>query len=480
MHKSRTPEVEEFMASLQFIGAAHEVTGSCHLLSTSSTRILLDCGMFQGSAGTEANNRRRFPFDPHTIDAVVLSHAHLDHSGLLPRLVNSGFKGPIYATPATRDLLELLLKDAAFLEERDIEWENKLRRRAGRPLLEPIYTAQDVVETMTRVRTIDFDKPTSIGKDLSFRFIEAGHILGAASVDLRIDEQGRHRRLVYSGDLGNDDALLLRPPKALDGADVLLMESTYGDRDHRPLEDTIEEFASILQEAHASGGNVLIPSFAVGRTQEILYLLGQFYHEDRLPQRAVFLDSPMAIAATEIHHRHMELFNNRDARRMEDFHAANLHAWLPTLRMSRTPDESMSINKITGGAVIIAGSGMCNGGRIRHHLKHNLWRPEAHVVIVGFQARGTPGRTLVDGASSIRLLGNEVAVKAHIHTLGGFSAHAGQTQLLDWLKHFRAPAPRVHLVHGEPEKSEALAEKIREVDADIEVSIAEPLETVRI
>jgi metallo-beta-lactamase family protein len=468
------------MATLQFIGGAHEVTGSCHLLTTSSARILLDCGMFQGSAGTEARNRRRFPFDPGELDAVVLSHAHLDHSGLLPRLVKSGFRGPIYATPATRDLLELLLKDAAFLEEKDIEWENKMRRRAGRPLLEPIYTADDVAETMKKVKTIGFDKPTQIGRELTLTFVEAGHILGAASVDLRIDEDGRQRRLVFSGDLGNDDPLLLRNPKAPDGADVLLMESTYGDRDHRPLDETIEEFADVLQHAHASGGNVLIPSFAVGRTQEILYLLGRFHHEGRLPQRAVFLDSPMAIAATEIHHRHMELFNHRDTVLMESFHASNLHAWLPCLRMSRTPEESMAINKVTGGAIIIAGSGMCNGGRIRHHLKYNLWRPEAHVIIVGFQARGTPGRALVDGASSIHLLGSEIAVKANIHTLGGFSAHAGQTQLLNWLGHVRTPVPRVHLVHGEPEKSAALAEKIREKHADIEVGIAEPLQAVTI
>ncbi|MDX9740736.1 MAG: MBL fold metallo-hydrolase [Gammaproteobacteria bacterium] len=468
------------MATLRFIGAAHQVTGSCHLLSTSSAKILLDCGMYQGSAGTEANNRRRFPFDPRSIDAVVLSHAHLDHSGLLPRLVKSGFRGSIYATPATRDLLELLLKDAAFLEEKDIDWENKRRRRAGRPLLEPIYTAEDVAETMTRVKPVDFDTPTRISEDLMLRFVEAGHILGAASVELRIDEDGRRRRLVYSGDLGDDRSLLLRPPTPVDGADVLLMESTYGDRDHRPLEETIEEFADILQQAHKSGGNVLIPSFAVGRAQEVLYLLGRFHHEGRLPQRAVFLDSPMAISATEIHHRHMELFNQRDTALMERFHATNLHAWLPSLRMSRTPEESMAINKITGGAIVIAGSGMCNGGRIRHHFKYNLWRPEAHVVIVGFQARGTPGRALVDGASHIQLLGSEVAAKAHIHTLGGFSAHAGQTQLLDWLGHFRSPVPRVHLVHGEPDKAAALAEKIRMDRADIEVSIAEPLETVEI
>lgn len=466
------------MASLQFIGAARQVTGSCHLLSTSTTRILLDCGMYQGSAGTEASNRQPFPFDPRSIDAVVLSHAHLDHSGLLPRLVHQGFGGPIYATPPTRDLLELLLKDAAFLAQKDIDWENRQRERAGRPLLEPIYTMDDVVETMTRVHTLEFDTPLRIGDELELRFVEAGHILGAAAVDLRIDEDGRRRRLVFSGDLGHDASLLLRAPALIDGADVLLMESTYGDRDHRPLDDTIEEFAQILEKAGKGGGNVLIPSFAVGRAQEILYLLGRFHHEGRLPQRAVFLDSPMAISATEIHHRHMALFNLRDTEMMKRANALNLHAWLPSLRLSRTPEESMAINKITGGAIIIAGSGMCNGGRIRHHLKYNLWRSAAHVVIVGFQARGTPGRALVDRASHLRLFGSEIAVKANIHTLGGFSAHAGQTELLAWLDGFRTPVPRVYLVHGEPEKSEALAEKIR--TRGVEVAIPEPGERMEI
>lgn len=466
------------MASLQFIGAARQVTGSCHLLSTSGARVLLDCGMYQGSAATEASNRQPFPFDPRSIDAVVLSHAHLDHGGLLPRLVRQGFGGSIYATPPTRELLELLLKDAAFLAQKDIDWENRQRERAGRPLLEPIYTVEDVVETMTRVSTLEFDTPLRIGDGLELRFVEAGHILGAAAVDLRIDEGGRRRRLVFSGDLGHDSSLLLRAPAPIDGADVLLMESTYGDRDHRPLDDTVEEFARILEQAGRGGGNVLIPSFAVGRAQEILYLLGRFHHEGRLPQRAVFLDSPMAISATEIHHRHMDLFNRRDTGLMKRADARNLHAWLPSLRLSRTAEESMAINKIAGGAVIVAGSGMCNGGRIRHHLKYNLWRPEAHVVIVGFQARGTPGRALVDGASHLRLFGSEIAVKANIHTLGGFSAHAGQTGLLSWLDGFRHPVPRVYLVHGEPEKSEVLAEKIR--TRGVEVEIPEPGERVEI
>lgn len=450
------------MATLQFIGATRQVTGSCYLLSTGDSKVLLECGMYQGDARTDALNSQGFPFEPREIDAVVLSHAHLDHSGLLPRLVREGFRGTIYATAATADLLDLLLKDAAFLQQKDVEWENKMRRRAGRPLVEPIYTAVDVEETLGHVDVVALDTPVDIVPGIELRFHEAGHILGAAIVELLIHDAGGHRRLVFSGDLGNEAALLLKAPARVRGADILLMESTYGDRDHRPLEETIEEFAALLEEAHESEGNVLIPSFAVGRAQEILYLLGRFYQEGRLPQRAVFLDSPMAIKATEIYHRHMMLFNRRETAALDRVQAASLHAWLPVLRLSRTPEESMAINKVTGGAIIIAGSGMCTGGRIRHHLKYNLWRPDAHVVIVGFQASGTPGRALVDGARSIRLLGADLAVKARIHTLGGFSAHAGQSQLLAWLGSFDNPPSRIYLVHGEQEKSEALAAKIRE------------------
>ena len=475
----RTYSREHYMASLQFIGATQQVTGSCYLLTTSSSRVLLECGMFQGDARTEALNQRPFPFDPRGIDAVVLSHAHLDHGGLLPKLVKDGFRGTIYCTPATQDLLGLLLKDAAYLEQRDVEWENKVRRRAGRTPVEPIYTVDDVEAALALVQPVAFDTPTRIADELELRFGEAGHILGAATVDLRIADGGKPVRLVFSGDLGNAASLLLRDPAPVDGADVLLMESTYGDRDHRPLDDTIEEFARVLKVAQESRGNVLIPSFAVGRTQEILYLLGRFYQEGRLPQRAVFLDSPMAIAATEIYHRHMTLFNSRDAAALARVDADNLHAWLPILRLARTPEESMAINQITGGAIIIAGSGMCTGGRIRHHLKYNLWRSEAHVVIVGFQAQGTTGRALVDGASHVRLFGSEIAVKATVHTLGGFSAHAGQTQLLEWLHGFRKSPARIYLVHGELEKSQTLAEKIAE-RTDLEARIPEPGETIEL
>jgi metallo-beta-lactamase family protein len=444
------------MTSLRFLGATRQVTGSCYLLQTTDSTLLLECGMFQGDPRTEDLNRRPFPFRPGSIDAVILSHAHLDHSGLLPKLVREGFRGAVYTTPATRDLLDLMLKDAAYLEQRDIDWENKQRRRAGREPAEPLYTVDDVEALLALCETVDFGRPQRISRDVEFRYLDAGHILGAAIVEVRIAERNRTVRLAFSGDLGNEDSYLMSRPATLDAADVLLMESTYGDRDHRPLDETVEEFTQILEDAHQSQGNVLIPSFAVGRAQELLYLLGRLHREGRLPQRAVFLDSPMAISATEIHHRYMDLISAREKDEMRKADAGNLHQWLPLLRLSRTPEESMAINQITGGAVIIAGSGMCTGGRISHHLKHNLWRPEAHVVIVGFQASGTPGRALVDGADKIRLFGNEIAVKAKVHTLGGFSAHAGQRQLTAWLRGFDKVRPRLYLVHGEEEKSRAL------------------------
>ncbi|MCC6207123.1 MAG: MBL fold metallo-hydrolase [Gammaproteobacteria bacterium] len=449
------------MATLQFLGATGQVTGSCYLIETAHSRILLECGMFQGDARTEGANRNPFAFDPKGIDAVILSHAHLDHSGLLPRLAREGFHGPIYATPATHDLIALLLKDAAHLEERDTEWENKVRRRAGRQTIEPLYTLADVESALALREPVSYDIRHRVSADIEFRFRDAGHILGSAIVELWIKRNGSTAKLVFSGDLGNKDSFLLRDPTYVDEADIVLMESTYGDRDHRPAGDTVEEFRLALQAAAKTGGNVLIPAFAVGRTQEILYLLGRFYQAGELPQRAVFLDSPMAIAATDIYHDHMTLFNREELAELHRADAANLLAWLPVLRASRTTEESMAINQITGGAIIIAGSGMCNGGRIRHHLKYNLWRNEAHVIFVGFQARGTPGRALVDGAQKMHLMGSEIAVKARIHTLGGFSAHAGQHQLLDWIRGFSTRRPRVYLVHGEPEKAEVLRDRIR-------------------
>ncbi|BAU50199.1 beta-lactamase [Sulfurifustis variabilis] len=442
------------MATLTFFGAARQVTGSCYLLDDGKYRVLLECGLFQGPPDVERLNERPFPFDPKTIHAVVLSHAHLDHSGLLPRLVRDGFRGPIYATPPTGDLLEIMLKDAAFLQERDAEWENQRRRRQGREAAEPLYTIADVERALAQCRCLPYGERFEVAGGFSARFRDAGHILGSAIVEIGIGS----RRLVFSGDLGNSATPIMPEPERVEAADVLLLESTYGDRDHRPIDATLREFEEILEGAAADGGNVVIPAFAVGRTQELLYYLGELHEAGRLKQQRIFLDSPMAIAATEVHQRYESLLNGRIP---GTWSHGGRHKVLPPLQYTRSPEESMAINRIAGGAIIIAGSGMCTGGRIRHHLKHNLWRREARIVIVGFQAQGTPGRELVDGAKRLHLLGEDLAVNASIHTLGGFSAHAGQSQLLAWADGF-ARRPRLYLVHGEPDKMTVLRAKLEE------------------
>ena len=450
-----------FMAQLTFLGATGEVTGSRYLLETDDARILLECGLHQGGRDADEANRASLSELAGQIDAVVLSHGHLDHSGLLPKLVRDGYHGPIYCTPGTEELLEIMLEDAAFVMSKDIEGENKWRRRADKPLLEPIYDIDDVATTLKQCEAIPYGQARRIAGEIQLTFHDAGHILGSAIVDLIVPAGGRERHLVFSGDLGNTDAVLMREPARPEHADHVLLESTYGDRDHRPLDETIEEFAEILAQAHRDGGNVLIPAFAVGRTQEVLYHLGMLYHAGRLPQQKVFLDSPMAIKVTELYARLRKSLDPEDMQRLHA--AANGHAseYLPPLQVCRTVEESMAINRITGGAIIIAGAGMCNGGRIRHHMKYNLWRKDSHLVVVGFQAAGTLGRRLVDGAERVKLLGDEVVVAAHVHTLGGFSAHAGRSELLEWAAGFRSH-PVFHLVHGEPEAREALASALRE------------------
>lgn len=449
------------MALLSFLGAIRQVTGSCYLLEThAGRRVLLDCGMHQGRREEEDNNRRAFPFRPKDIDAVVISHAHIDHSGLLPRLTKEGFRGPIFATDATCALLDLMLHDAAHLQEKDAEWENKWRARRGKKPITPLYTGPDAEQALRQCRPLGYGQTESVVPGVDLTFHNAGHILGSAIVQLDVEDFGRTRRLVFSGDLGNDCTPLMRTPDTLEEADVLLMESTYGDRDHRCSDDTLEELVALLQQAHRDGGNVLIPAFAIGRTQDLIYHLGRLYHEGRLPQQAVFLDSPMAIRANAIYSRYLEQLDPAELARIRALGVDKVDDLLPILRSTPTPEESMAINRIARGAIIIAGSGMCNGGRILHHFKHNLWRPECHVLFTGFQARGTLGRAIVDGAEQVRLLHQQIAVKAKIHTLGGFSAHAGQSQLLDWASRF-TNRPELHLIHGELEKMLALQGALR-------------------
>ncbi len=450
------------MALLNFFGATRQVTGSCYLLEANGEQVLLECGMNQGFRRDEDRNRHRFPFDPKKLNAVVISHAHLDHSGLLPKLVAEGYSGPIYVTPDSADLLDLMLKDSAGLQERDAEWENRWRKRSGKAEVKPLYTTRDAEAALELLSPLDYAQPNMIAKGFELCFHEAGHILGSAIVDIAIEETGHlKRRLVFSGDLGNTCSPLLRPPKTLQHADLVLMESTYGDRDHRNKQDTLDELVEILERAHQEGGNVLIPSFAVGRTQDLLYYLGKFYQEGKLKQHSVFLDSPMAISATRIYDRYHHRFTEDDQEMLASNGKGKLTNWLPILKCTSTPEESMAINRVKSGAIIIAGSGMCTGGRIVHHFKHNLWRKECHLIFPGYQAKGTLGRRLVDGATNVRVIHQSLAVNAQLHTLGGFSAHAGQTQLIDWLSHFEH-VPEIYLVHGELDKSEQLAQAIKD------------------
>ena len=437
------------MTSLTFLGATGQVTGSCYLLETGNHRILLECGLFQGSKETEKQNAVDFPFNPAHIDAVVLSHAHLDHCGRLPKLVKDGFKGAVFLTEASFPLLELMLTDAVHLQLRDTEWENKRRQRAGKKLLEPLYELDDVAALLKLRQPVAYSVEKEILPGITVSFHEAGHILGSSIVRLRIKDADEIKTLVFSGDLGNPLSPLLRDPSILTEADVLLLESTYGDRDHKPLENTLAELRETLEEAAESGGNVIIPAFAVGRTQDLIYWLGKIQRQGGVPQQQIYLDSPMAISASEIYADNIRLFNIDDPE-FTKIAPQGWHAWLHGLIYSQTPEESMAVNRIAGGAIIIAGSGMCNGGRIRHHLKYNLWRRNAHIIITGFQAEGTLGRTLVDGKKKyLKILGSEINVAAKIHTLGALSAHADQSQLLQWASHFKAPKPRLYLIHGE-------------------------------
>jgi metallo-beta-lactamase family protein len=446
---------------LQFYGAAGEVTGSCHILAVGGRTLLLDCGLIQGGDDPDERNRQPFPFDPAQVDAVVLSHAHIDHCGRLPLLRKRGFRGPIYATAACRDLARILLADSASMGEREAE--RYRRRRAegrgahARGYAEPLFTTDDASETLRQFRTVPYHHPTEVAPGVTLTFRDAGHILGSAGVWLQLQEDGASCRLVFSGDVGQYDSPILRDPEGDGAADVVVMESTYGHRRHRERDDTLREFGAILREARGTGGNVLIPAFAVGRSQEVLYELAAHFEEWGVGDWQVFLDSPMAIEASEIYWKHPELYDEEARAARRD---ASSMPMLPNLRLCRTADESMAINSLRGGAIVIAGSGMCTGGRIVHHLRHNLASPQCNVIFTGFQAVGTLGRAIVDGRAQVRIHGDTVPVRARIHTLGGFSAHGDQNDLLRWHAGIGG-APRTYLVHGEAEGAQGLCAALR-------------------
>ncbi|MCB1555337.1 MAG: MBL fold metallo-hydrolase [Xanthomonadales bacterium] len=454
---------------VRFLGAAGEVTGSRHLLNFDDKSVLIDCGMIQGGRGEAQRNHAGFGFDPRTLDAVVISHAHIDHIGRLPLLVKRGFSGPIYMTGATADLSRIMLEDSARLAAADAEHENRRRQRQGEETVEPLYLLRDVTDTLRLIKPLDYAEPREILPGLTLRYEDAGHIIGAAIVELRAALHGQRRTLVFSGDIGPSGAPILRDPTPMREADFVMMESTYGDRLHRPRAETITELGEILQRAHEDGGNVLIPAFAVGRTQEILYWMSRYFDDWKLSRWQIVLDSPMATRVTELYKRHADLFD-RDARERI---ARDQHPFtMPNLRLIVDAQDSMALNKRAGGLIIIAGSGMCNGGRIRHHLRHNLWRANCDVIFPGFQARGTLGRQLVDGADFVSIFGEKIKVRARRHTIGGLSAHADQDQLAAWYGHFNGHPP-VALVHGEDEARRGLAERLKR-DFRVDATLVRP------
>ena len=422
-------------------------------MEAGTSRFLVDCGMFQGGRATRALNLDPFRFHPRSIDFVLLTHAHIDHSGLLPRLCAAGFAGPIFATAATRDLIAVLLPDSAHLQQ--MEAERTLRH--GREFT-AAYSIEEAQAVLGQVRPVVYDETFEPAPGVRARLADAGHILGSAIVELWLSEGGRTRKVVVSGDLGQPGRPIVRDPATVTEADVLLLESTYGNRDHRPLQSTLDELVTVLNEALIERrGMVLVPSFALGRTQEFLYYLNQLSRAGLVRDLEVFVDSPMATAVTRITARHLELFDEEASRLARETRPAPN---LPRVHFTASVQESMALNRLAGGAIIVAASGMCDGGRIRHHLRHHLPNPRTTVIMIGFQAAGTLGRKLVDGATSVRIFGEDVSVRARVATLGGFSAHADQSALMAWLARFREAPQRLFLVHGEEDVAVVLAARI--------------------
>lgn len=450
---------------LTVLGAAREVTGSCYLVEAERLRFIVDCGMFQGGREAEPKNRRFPGFNPEGIDFVLISHAHIDHSGLLPRLINLGFRGPVYCTDATADLLGVLLPDAAHIAEKEAEWRNLDRRRKRGELkgeTAPLYTVEQARRSLKKLKRRDYDEMFEPHAGVRVCFRDAGHILGSSIVEVWVNERGEDTKLVFSGDLGMPDRPLMNDPTPIAEADYLLVESTYGDRLHKTLPETVEELVFAVNDTiERKKGNVIIPAFAVGRTQEIVYLLLDLIRQKRIAgSLAIFVDSPMATAATEITLRHSDLLDEETRKLLDWQRHDGDHR--PYVRFTESPDDSMAINQIRQGAVIISASGMCDAGRVKHHLKNNLARAECSVIIAGFQAQGTLGRRLVDRAPYVRLFGEPVPVRASVYTLGGLSAHADRDALLGWLSRFHRAPKRTFVVHGEADTALGFAAAIRE------------------
>ena len=449
---------------IKFCGASTGVTGSCHLLTSGEHKILLDCGQFQGGKAQDALNYEKFPFEPSEIECVVLSHAHIDHCGRLPLLTKRGFEGKIYCTDATADLLSVMLKDSAYIHEKETEWKNRKAERAGREQVEPLYTIEDAEKALSLVSPILYDQQIEINSDMKIVFNDAGHILGSAITELWVTEDDKESKIVFSGDLGMEGRPILRDPTYIKKADYVIMETTYGNRIHKELGSGVEKLIEIILNTTRRGGNVVIPSFAVGRTQELIYELNRFYdsnneYRKELDKIFVYIDSPMATTATEIFRRNAQVF---DEETREYILKGDNPLEFKNLKFTRSSKESQDLNFNKEPKIIISASGMCEAGRIRHHLKHNLWNPKNSIVFVGYQGQGTLGRSLVEGIEMVTLFGEEIQVNAEIHNLEGFSGHADQNGLFAWLAHFEQKPKQIFLVHGEEESKKDFAKLVNE------------------
>ena len=450
--------------NIKFLGAAMSVTGSCYLITTDKYKFLLDCGQFQGSKILEKLNFADFGFDPTTIDFMILSHAHIDHCGRIPLLTKRGFRGKIYCTDATGDLVEIMLKDSGYIHEKEAEWDNKKALRAGRPLVEPLFTVEDAAASLQYLSPVLYDQLIDINPDIKVRFRDAGHILGSSILELWVQEGDRGSKVVFSGDLGMKNKPLLRDPAIIEEADYLIMESTYGNRLHESSKDSLEQFIQIILKTIKREGTVVIPSFAVGRTQELIYQLNMYYDKDEEFKRVmkdimVYVDSPMATSATEVFRKNAQVFNDET----RDYILKGDNPLdFKNLRFTRSSEESKQLNLIDEPKIIISASGMCDAGRIKHHLKHNLWNEKSSIIIVGYQAPGTLGRSIVEGDKNVSIFGDRIHINAEIYDLEGFSGHADKDGLLEWLSGFKKMPRKVFLVHGEEEAKQAFANTVKQ------------------
>ncbi|MDO4393135.1 MAG: MBL fold metallo-hydrolase [Bacillota bacterium] len=449
---------------IQFCGASDGVTGSCHLIKTEKHQILLDCGQFQGGKAEELKNFEDFPFDPAEIDCMILSHAHIDHCGRIPLLINRGFKGEIYCTDATADLLEVMLKDSGYIHEKEAEWKNKKNQRAGKPLVEPLYTFNDAVDALKFVKPVLYDQLIDLNDEMKIVFNDAGHILGSAITEIWVAEGDEVSKIVFTGDLGVMERPILRNPVKIKKADYVIMETTYGNRLHPSNSLNVKELMDIIRKTAKRGGTTVIPSFAVGRTQELIYELNRVYESDNEYRKdfedlMVYVDSPMATTATEVFKRNAQVF---DEETKEYITNGDNPLDFKNLQFTRSSQESMMLNANNKPKIIISASGMCEAGRIRHHLKHNLWDPRNSIIFVGYQAEGTLGRLLVEGAKEITLFNEKIECRAEIHNLEGFSGHADRDGLIDWLKYMQKEPKQIFLVHGEMDVKEEFAKTVKE------------------